>query len=401
MGAQDFSWPVTSLDQTDYQAFCSWYEENKERLNTHRLVIWGAGIRGTIFSILLRERGLDRLTFVDSNPQKQGGHISDAPIISPEELEQLRAQENVIVLISPENSNEIQTKLESMGCQENIDYFLLESGEYRAYVKEFLRPYGQDNLIMGDCEFSTVSLVDADHSTLQDKLFQRCGRDRTKILAMHGMGLRSEYHVFRGQILERMKPKRLIIMVNFDTLTGKQHLLPRAQHTELLRQLWSAQKNPSEEFAEYIRLTEERSKNLQMEFFVGPEHATEMSEVKARNYFRLNYLYDLDVKTEGIVYFMRILEEARTENVEVLPFIPPVNYQLGRNLLGNMFDQKYQQNVEKIKQLTHDHGVPLLDLSYCLESSLFATEMTANETANGRGREKVADMLHTAIQEMN
>lgn len=401
MRGRDFSWPVTSLDQSDYNIFCLWYQENHTMLHTHRLVIWGAGIRGTIFSLLLKERGIDQLIFVDSNPQKHGGRIGEAPIISPEEFEQLRDHESVAVLISPENSGEIQTKLEAMGCRKNIDYFLLESGEYQAYVREFLRPYGQDTLIMGDCQFSTVSLIDTDHSTLQDKLFQRFGRDHTKILAMHGMGLRSEYHIFYGQIREGMKPKRLIIMVNFDTLTGKQHLLPRAQHTELLRQLLSVQSHPSEEFAEYVRLTEERSKNLQMEFFAGPEYAMEISEVKARNYFRLNYLYDLDVKTEGIMYLMRILDEASMENVEALPFIPPVNYQLGRKLLGNVFDQKYQQNVLKLKRLTHDRGIPLLDLSYCLESNLFATKMTANETTNGRGRERVADMLYAAIQEMN
>lgn len=401
MEKQNFAWPVTSMEQADYEAFFRWYGQVKDRLKSHRLAIWGAGIRGTTFSLLLKEQGFYNIIFVDSNPQKQGGYIDEFPIISPLELERRRENESILLLVSPENNNEIQAELADKGYKRNYDYFLSDSGEYAAYVEEFLRPYRQKTLIMGDCEFSTVSLIDTDHSTLQDKLFQRCGKGSTKILAMHGMGLRAEYHVLQAQVLQGMKPERLLIMVNFDTLTGKQHLLPRSQHTELLEQLLSIQKNPTEEFIEYVNLTRERSKNLQMEFFTGPEHVEQLSESQARNYFRLNYLYDLDVKTEGIVYLERILDEARMEKIEVLPFVPPVNYQLGRKLLGNVFDQKYQQNIKKIKRITQDKGVQLLDLSYRLESNLFATEMTANETSNGCGRERVADMLYAAIQEMN
>lgn len=400
MERKNFAWPVTSIEEADHEAFFYWYEKNKSLLMTHKLAIWGAGIRGTTFSILLKEQGFHNILFVDSNPQKQGGYIDEFPIISPQELEQERAAENILILISPENSDGIQTELEDKGYQKDQDFFIVESGEYAAYVEEFLRPYGQKVLVMGDCEFSAVSLIDDDRSTLQDKLFQRCGKDNTKILAMHGMGLRAEYNIFHAQILEGMKPEKLIIMVNFDTLTGKQHLLPRSQHAELLGWLLSVQKNPSEEFLEYVQLAQMRSKNLQMEFFTGPEHMGQISEVQARNYFRLNYLYKLNIETEGMLYLIRILREAHKENINVLPFIPPVNYQLGRKLLGDVFDSKYADNLNKVKHVVAAEASDLLDLSYSLSADLFATEMTANETTNSLGREKVADLLYAAIQEM-
>ncbi|RKJ51497.1 hypothetical protein D7Y09_14375 [bacterium 1XD42-1] len=401
MEMRNFSWLVTSIEQADYIAFCQWYQQNQERLKTHQLVIWGAGIRGTTFSLLLKEREFYNIIFVDTNPQKQGGYIDEFPIISPEELEQWRRKQNTLILVSPENSGEIQAELKAKNYQENKDYFLAESGEYEAYIKEFLRPYSQDTLIMGDCEFSTISMIDVEHSTLQEMLFQRCGLDKTKILAMHGMGLRAEYNIFHAQILQGMKPKRLVIMVNFDTLTGKQHLLPRSQHSELLKQLLSVQKNPDQEFIEYVNLTEERSQKLQMEFLGGSKYTKELSEVRTRNYFKLNYLYNLNIETEGIVYLIRILKEARAEGINVLPFIPPVNYQLGKRLIGNMFCQKYECNVEKVRQVIEAENFYLLDLSYCLDATLFATEMTANETSNSKGREKIADLLYEEIQEMN
>jgi len=133
---------------------------------------------------------------------------------------------------------------------------------------------------------------------------------------------------------------------------------------------------------------------------IRDRHMGQISEVQARNYFRLNYLYKLNIETEGMLYLIQILREAHKENINVLPFIPPVNYQLGRKLLGDVFDSKYADNLNKVKHVVAAEASDLLDLSYSLSADLFATEMTANETTNSLGREKVADLLYAAIQEM-
>ncbi|MBD5456945.1 MAG: hypothetical protein HDR27_00020 [Lachnospiraceae bacterium] len=400
MEKQNFAWPVTSMDQADYDVFSRWFDQNADALTSRQLIIWGAGIRGTIFSILLRERGVHNIKFVDSNPQKQGGYIDEFPIIAPEDLEVLRDQEEILILISTENSQDIQLDLESKGYQKNFDYFLVDAGQYSAYVAEFLRPYQCNALIMGDCEFSTMSLNEEDQNTLQQKLFQRLGKDNVKILAMHGIGLRAQYNILKAQIAKGMKPERAVIMINFETLTGMQHLLPRSQHTELLKMLLDVQENPSDEFRQYVQISEERSKNLQMEFFTSPEENQPVTDVRARNYFRLNYLYNLDIKTEGIEYLLKILELTSVEGIAVLPFIPPVNYEYARKLFGESFDEKYGRNVEKVRAQVENAGFRLLDLSYALDASLFSTPTTVTETSNGRGREKVADLLYAAIQEM-
>lgn len=400
MERKNFSWPVTAMNREDYEAFCLWFGQNEERLKDHQLVIWGAGIRGTGFSILLREKGFLNFIFVDGNPEKWGGCIDAFDIISPEQLEAERKDKQRIILISVENSAAIEQQLDAKGYRKGTDYFLAKTTLYSDYVEEFLRPYGQDALVMGDCEFLTMSIRDTDRSSLKDKLFERCGQSGTKILAMHGIGLRAEYNIYRGQTVNGMKPKRLVIMINFETLTGKQHLMPRSQHLELMEELLAAQKNPTGEFAEYVRLAEQRSKNLQMEFFTGEENTEIFSEIKARNYMRLNYLYDLDVQTEGIEYLIRILEESAAEGVNVLPFIPPVNYELGRRIFGDVFDKKYRRNVEKVEEVVTSRGFRLLDLSYVLKSDLFSTPLTPSETANSAGRERLADLLYCAIQEM-
>lgn len=396
----NYAWPVTSIDQADYEAFSQWFAENADSLKNRQLIIWGAGIRGTTFSILLKERGFYRIKFVDSNPQKHGGTIDEFPILSPDDLGILSNQEKIAILVSTESSGDIQVYLKARGYQENIDYYLIESGQYSAYVEEFLRHYTQETLIMGDCEFSTMSLNEEDHDTLQEKLYQRLGKEKTKILAMHGIGLRAQYNIFNAQIANGMKPQRLVIMVNFEMLTGVQHLLPRSQHIQLLLKLQNVQENPADEFCEYVQTAKQRSQNLQMEFFTGPEENCIITDVKAKNYFRLNYLYNLDVQTEGLEYLQKLFTLARIEGIAVLPFIPPVNYEYARTLFGHEFDVRYAKNVEKVRKLVENAGFRLLDLSYSLKAQFFSTPKTATETSNSEGREKIANLLYAAVQEM-
>ena len=397
---KNFAWPVTSMDQENYDGFFAWFTQNRALLSNHRLYIWGAGIRGTSFGILLREQGVHDFTFVDSNPEKWGGFIDEAPIISPEELEAVRTAEKQIILISVENSRGIQRELDAKGYLENHDYFAIETDAYTVYVQEFLRPYGNHLLIMGDCEFTTISIKDTRHDSLREKLYRRFGKERVKILAMHGMGPRAEYNIFHALIAQGMKPERLALMVNFDVLTGKQHLLPRSQHAELLNMLLEAQKNPSEEFQDYVKLTQERSKNLQMEFFTGPESAEGLSDAKARNYIRLNYLYNLDTASEGVRYLEKLLDEAASEGVKTLAFLPPFNYQMAERLMGDAYQARYKNNQEKIHRVIDAHEARLLDMSFDLSSDLFSTPDTVSETSNDAGREIVADLLCRAIEEL-
>ena len=397
---KNFAWPVTSMDQENYDGFFAWFTQNRALLSNHRLYIWGAGIRGTSFGILLREQGVHDFTFVDSNPEKWGGFIDEAPIISPEELEAVRTAEKQIILISVENSRGIQRELDAKGYLKNHDYFAIETDAYTEYVQEFLRPYGNHLLIMGDCEFTTISIKDTRHDSLREKLYRRFGKERVKILAMHGMGPRAEYNIFHALIAQGTKPERLALMVNFDVLTGKQHLLPRSQHAELLNMLLEAQKNPSEEFQDYVKLTQERSKNLQMEFFTGPESAEGLSDAKARNYIRLNYLYNLDTASEGVRYFEKLLDEAASEGVKTLAFLPPFNYQMAERLMGDAYQARYKNNQEKIHRVIDAHEARLLDMSFDLSSDLFSTPDTVSETSNDAGREIVADLLCRAIEEL-
>ena len=371
----NFAWPVTSSSKEEYVAFCEWMTAHKTMLESNEIAIWGAGIRGTEFSLFFKRTNYTKIFFVDSK---------------------------VKILISAENSKEIEEFLEEDGYKKEEDFFTVRSNLYEKYVEEFIRPYTRDVLIMGDCEFSKISLEDTDMRNLAEMLKDELGERRAKVLAMHGMGLRSHYNLLHTQIAMGMIPKILVIMINLDTLTGKQHLLPRSQHEELLRMVYEKAHVDSKEYEEYLEIVHERKKNLQAEFFTTNKFGKRdvPSDAKSKVYFRVNYLYELDVETEGIQYLKKIIQLARENNIKVIPFVPPVNYELGERIFGADFNKRYAKNVNKIDSIVRENDLELLEMSYSLKQNEFAQPDTPDETANDAGRKKVAEILCRKIEEV-
>lgn len=397
--ATNFAWPVTSVNRDDLTCFEEWYERTEEILKVKSVIIWGAGIRGTEFSLFFEKKGYINIVFTDSNESKWGGNINGFPIIPPNEAFIYVNDQKAIFVISTENSHGIESILINQGYKEYSEYFVLKTDLYKKYLQEFMRDYNKNILVMGDCEFSTISLKDIDTSNLAEILRRQLGIEQCKVLAMHGMGLRSHYQVLKAHLMRRMTPDILVVMINLDTLTGKQHLLPRSQHEELLQQVYKNTDIYDNEFEDYLAEVHERAKNIQIEFSTKKVNTNlAQQEVKARNYFKINYLYDLNIEAEGIKYLIKILDLARTKQMKVIPFIPPVNYEYGIKLFKTDFSRKYNSNIDKIKKIVKDKGYDLLDLSYSLPAKMFAEENTPDETANEFGRMIVAKEIISAIE---
>lgn len=396
---RNFAWPVTSTNREDYEAICNWLKENKEIVNKELIGIWGAGIRGTEFSIFLRRNNVYNIFFIDNNEQKWGGFVDEFPILSPEEFYSKKENESVRVLIGTENSKDIERQLEDKGYVREIDFFVIETPLYSNYVKEFKRNYANEILIMGDCAFSKIAVSDKDVSNLREMIQEKSGEENTKVLAMHGMGEGAYYHIFNAQVEMQMKPKLLMLMIHPATLTVRNHLLPRTQHAALLQEVYEVTGEQNEEFGKYIKRAWERTQNRQLEFFTQKADAKKGNELKARNYFRLNYMYEFDEDVEGVVYFEKTLKAAYANEVEVVAYIPPVNYNMGELLLGDEFTNKYQKNIEQIRRIAERNKVKLLDMSYALKAEEFAEMHTPDETANEKGRKIVAELMYDAICE--
>lgn len=381
---KNYAWPVTAVSKLVYECFYNAVRKIKENNLDKNIVVFGAGIRGTLFSIILEEAGIEHFVFTDNNQKKWGGYINQYPIISLEEA--LKNIENKMVFVTVENGRDICSQLSSYGLVENKEFFLLDTNVYNNYIKEFKKKDKIDILTMGDCGLTHISLLDNNKLNLGDLLKERLCGYSCKVLGMHGMGMRAYYNILCAQLHMDIKPNYLILFVNFETFTGKQHYLPRSQHSELIKRIAEISQISSEEMTEYVKVTKERFNNFHLEFTSASNSSS--SKLNAL-YMKMNYMYKLKTNNEGIVYFMKILDMVKKENIAPILFIPPVNYMRGKQYFGQEFYTAYESNCVLVKEMVKYKGFDIFDLSYILSDIEFADVSTIDESANYEGRKKI------------
>lgn len=404
---KNYAWPITAISKENYYAIMECVKANDALFSNKRILIFGAGIRGAEISVILEKEGYSNLIFTDNNEQKWGGTIDKYPIISVSEA--LKMAGKSVILISVEEGAPICRQLEAEGLKENVDFFFPKPDLYDRFIKEFERKMYDEILIMGDCMFEVVSFDDDKKDSLTEIMQQKLGCENVKHLTMHGMGLPTFYHMFKAQLNNGMKPSVFVVMLNFETLTGKQHLLPRSQHTELVRRVSQISEDPDGELKKYVAITEERVKNIQAEFFTTNKFSANktsnnnqgrISDGAAKVFFKLNYMYKLDPDIESIHYLKKIMKIAKEEKIAFLPFIPPVNYERGVELFGDEFERAYRYNFNVLKEIVGIEGFRLLDLSHICPKELFAHTTTPDETTNYAGRERIASYLCQEIEKL-
>lgn len=401
---KNYAWPITAISKEDYTVILECIQNNEALFNEKKILIFGAGIRGAEIAVILEGEGYTNIEFTDNNREKWGGVIDSYPIISVKEA--LDKREEVVYLISVEEGAPIAEQLRQEGLVEDKDFFFPKNDLYQRFMDEFKRDIQDKPLIMGDCMFEVISFDDTNKDSLTEVIQQNLGYDNVKLLTMHGMSLPSFYHVLKGQINCGMQPSVLVVMLNFETLTGKQHLLPRSQHTQLAKMVSKVAPDPDGELKRYALLTEERVKNVQAEFFTTNKNSAKASNNKkgkisdsaAKVFFKLNYMYKLDTEMESIQYLRKIMRMAKENGFKVIPFVPPVNYQRGIELFGELFEEAYGSNLRALTQVVEDGGFHMLDLSHICTRELFAHESTPDETTNYEGRRLVASKVCEEIK---
>jgi len=391
----NYAWSVSAINRDDLLAFEEWYSLYEAKHFDKDICIWGAGIRGTEFGIFIKRHNNDRFVYIDNNKEKWEGHIDGAPIISPDEGVKFVKNRTHVILISTENYQGIKEQLESYDLIFDKDFFVAHNFEYENYVKEFNRKPDCKYMIMGDCLFSGISIRDTCRENLAEMIKGVVGKSQCKVLYMHGMGIRAYYNIFRLYCENHTFPECVEVMINFEMLTGKQHLLPRSQHSHLFELLKDGVENINEEFEEYLEVVKDRSNNIQTEMSHSSKKLTKEQEqyLKNKNYLKINYMYDLDEEVEGLLYFEKLYKYAYENGIKVVAFIPPLNYILGQQIFGDKLENAYNRNLDKIKKIMSKLGVELIDFSHSLTCDYFAEIDTTDESLNEKGREYICRKL--------
>jgi glycosyltransferase involved in cell wall biosynthesis len=89
------------------------------------IVVWGAGKVGKPLALELQRQGSPVRAFVDLDPRKIGQEIHGAPVLAPEEVEDLMRDSDLYILAavgSPGARGEIRGALDELGLMEIDDY---------------------------------------------------------------------------------------------------------------------------------------------------------------------------------------------------------------------------------------------------------------------------------------
>lgn len=386
---KNYAWPVTVLSKNDYDAIDLCVEKAKIHLKNKKIAIFGAGIRGTLFSILLKKKGYENIIFIDNNVEKIGHYINEFPIVSLSTIKEKK--EEYFIIISTEEGVGIKRQLLKEGFIEGEEFTETPNYIYEKYVNDFFNKPNIKTIIMGDCGLADIALNDTEYSSLGDLLAESLEENITKILAVHGMGMHSFYEIIKAHCRYVGKPEKLVVMANFETFTGKQHLLPRSQHVHLFELL--TEQTGDEELGEYLKLVKERFSNTNMDYFTSAQSVAGEADKNDRIVIKMNYMYRLNLANECVQYMFRLWEFCQNEGIKLSFFIPPVNYQYAEQLWSEKFTKRYEENCNMLKKALNEKNIPVVDLSYTLPSNKFADVCTIDESANYEGRKMLTDII--------
>ena len=390
----NYAFPVTAVIAKFHEFLFTRLAEFSSLLKNKRIVVFGAGTRGSEMLFVLKSMGFSEIVFCDNNEEKQQGYIDDYPIYSlSSALEYTKPQ---MFLVPIENGREVCRQLTDKGLKENIDFLDLSFDLYDEYMKEFVRHTENNVVIFGDCAFSHISIYDEQKRSLADMVKEKYGERFVKILVMHGMGTRSFYHILNSLLQRGEKPRSVIVEVTPMMLAPKAYIMPRTQHPELIKRIHDAVPYSGAEMDNYVAITSERFNRLQI------ETASSLDKNKAENisklYMRMNYMHRINVSNERIVYLKKLIELMNSLSIPITLYIPPVNYIYGENILGEEFTSCYRQILNDLWQALGDLSYVVADASFLLNDIDFAIKENHDETANYEGRIKLLEFLSDYIE---
>lgn len=381
---RNYEFPIVSMNKKEYMAISAWIEKNRNLFEeeSNDIYIFGAGIRGNMMLLLIENAGLKIRGFIDNSKEKQGGHVAGYAIYALEEIE-LR-NNHVKILISTEDSYDIEAMLEQKGFMKDQNYYVIHNMIYDKYVDDFFCEKEIDYIAFGDCFFTEQDVDDLAGKTMGDVLIQKMGK--IKILSLHGMCIPSFYYLMLEQLRLGIRPKAVAFIVNIPFCNSIQTKLPQSQHYELFKRIAEKSEGLSEETLEYIELVKMRSQNINQKAF-ATQHTRNHEHID-KMLTKSRYMYKFQKDNENVVYAKKMIEMLKKEGIKPVPFIPSLNTYVGEEWFGDDFIKKYSKICEDIKEYLNMDDVKVVDMSFLLKRDDYAGDrVTKFPTADGKNRE--------------
>jgi hypothetical protein len=277
-------------------------------------------------------------------------------------------------------------------------------------------------IYLGDSSVHNVWEQDKDKSTISEMLQKR--------LPLHTVGRVSAaaYHLdlyleFVKYIAESsIHPKLIIMPINLRSFSPEWDMRPEYQFKK--EQLFLSTARNSFSFVFYrplVLLTDltpiDREDYLNTSVFDGGQKVGKVKEFddpsyqssssqKIRNKMVFQYMYSLSKDHRKIRSMLQIIDLLHQEGIPFIFYITPVDYQSGKEYVGEQFCERLTENTRFIHALFESKGSRVLDLSMSLGTAAFNWGGNArdnfvypNEHLKEDGRRFVAEQLSKRIEE--
>lgn len=373
------------IDKFFYKEFCRLIEQHINKLKVSNIVIFGAGIMGLQLSYVLEDYGLHVYAFADNNSAKWGKKWGEFPIIEPQQLGDVK---DAFVLLAIQKFDGCKRQLEEMEFVQNDNLLVMAESLTDKYADDFKNKGEAETLIFGDCTMSVVSLREEEKESLFEKFDKNA---HIKVLAQNGIYMRFYYNVLQMCIHNMHNLKKVLLMFSVDIFGNQYHMLPANQHKDILEALCAVSRENSEELSDFINEVEIRNKSNTINFS-SPNRSVENAEMilrELKNHTKINYLYQIKKENESLKYLKKFVKFCHDNDIECTCIFMPINYELGLELFGSAFIDKYEKNKAEICDHILDEKGLYCDLSYQLHKDQFMSIRSSNEGIFSKGRNEI------------
>jgi hypothetical protein len=277
---------------------------------------------------------------------------------------------------------------------------------------------GSDLLILGDSVMRYTFKDDRDTRQLREML--RDGLSPRKVAILDGPAYGAEMFVDIVEYALRrgVKPRAIVFPVNLRSFSLLWDRMPQYQYaSERARLRWGdtvalSVNRPCRVYNVYSRLEGypvSEKEHQRLPAYRGDERMGSLREVvegvgpwarvpwKERA-FSLIYLYPLDPGHRKIRAFQKLGDLCRSQRIPVFAYVTPIDVEGGTRALGPEFGRRVSANIGVIGKALSEHGVPLLDLSFAANESLFDWNPFPNEHMKEGGRRWVSEQLTSRLK---
>lgn len=379
-----------------YDNFCKVVKKTKQLRKDKQIVIFGAGIMGMQFAYTLLQLGINDFIFCDNNSEKWDTMLIGKPIKNPLFIQDIG---RYFVFLAMENYEQCANQLEMMEYRQGKNWLLLTNSSGNKMLESFEEKNDATRLVLGDCIVSNVSIREDDKTSIGELLNRK---NTVKVLALNGLYMRGYYNILRLCKRKIKYLKEVYILLNVDIMSGRYFLLPKNQHSDIMRELYKKSEFSDEEMTEFLDIIAEREKNTDILDMSTPNRngslSTEEIENQRRIHMKINFLYRISENTESIEYLERILDFCRNDNVKIIFVIMPINYEAGYKYFGDTFKVRYEKIISVLQKYIIKGKGEVLDLSYLLQEKDFICLRSVNEGIREHGRKKVAAKIEERMR---